>query len=130
MIFKKIFIVIAACFTLSFISIPAFAESSTGDISHGGSDHGGGGSGSDRNETNSSGNDISIPFTFLGHSYNFSIPFPSSFMSIVRDIIFYFLLIKSVYSKFKALPAIIGQVPVIGPSDSQQVAMYNNIYGR
>lgn len=73
---------------------------------------------------------ISFSFTFFGHDYTFNISFLDSFMPIVRDIIFYFLLAKSIFSKFKALPAIIGHVPVVGPSDSQQIAMYNSKYGR
>lgn len=73
---------------------------------------------------------ISFSFTFFGHDYTFNISFLDSFMPIVRDIIFYFLLAKSVFTKFKALPSIIGHVPVIGPSDFQQIAMYNSKYGR
>lgn len=98
-------------------------ESSSGDI------HGGTGGSFDDDKSNKT-DGVSFSFTFLEHDYTFNIPFLNEFMPIVRDIIFYFLLAKSVFTKFKALPAIIGQVPVIGPSDSQQVAMYNIKYGK
>lgn len=105
-------------------------DTSDTDISYGGSEHGGGGAGGNRDDEVSTSDGVSFSFTFFGHDYTFTISFLDSFMPIVRDIIFYFLLAKSVFTKFKALPAIIGQVPVIGPSDSQQVAMYNSRYGR
>lgn len=98
-------------------------ESSSGDI------HGGDGGSFDEDKINKT-DGVSFSFTFLEHDYTFNIPFLNEFMPIVRDIIFYFLLAKSVFTKFKSLPAIIGQVPVIGPSDSQQVAMYNIKYGK
>lgn len=51
------------------------------------------------------------------------------FMPTVRSIISFILVAKFFISKLKALPAIIGQVPVIGPSDSMQVEMYRSKYG-
>ena len=131
MIFKKLFSLIIVFLTVSFLSISVAAESS--DNNFGGSDHGGGGSDGNRLDSYVPFEDsdtVSFSFTFLDHTYTFYIPFPDSFMPIVRDIVFYFLLAKSIFTKWKALPAIIGQVPVIGPSDSQQVAMYNSMYNR
>lgn len=132
MIFKKCFLLLIIVFLVfSFISISVSAE--TSNNSFGGSDYGGGGSEGNRLENYvpfADSDTISFSFTFLNHPYTFHIPFPNTFMPIVRDIVFYFLLAKSIFTKWKSLPAIIGQVPVIGPSDAQQVAMYNSMYNR
>lgn len=64
---------------------------------------------------------ISFPFTFLGHSYVFNIPFSDKFMPVARDIIFYFLLARSLFTKFKALPSLISSVPFIGSTDPAKV---------
>lgn len=114
-------------------SIISYAETSDVDLvalDHGGSDHEVGETGINRYDEINKSDGVSFSFTFLGHDYIFNISFLDSFMPIVRDIIFYFLLAKSVFTKFKALPSIIGHVPVISPSDSQQVAMYNSRYGK
>ena len=107
----------------------SFSGGSTEHESSSGDTHGGTGDSFDDDKSNKT-DGVSFSFTFLEHDYTFNIPFLNEFMPIVRDIIFYFLLAKSVFTKFKALPAIIGQVPFIGPSDSQQVAMYNIKYGK
>ncbi len=52
------------------------------------------------------------------------------FMPTVRSVISFILVAKFFISKYKALPAVIGQVAVIGPSDSAQVEMYRSKYGR
>ena len=64
-------------------------------------------------------------FTFIlfGHEYTFNLSMFDSYMPHVRNVIYYLLLIKSLYSKYKALPGIFGHVPVFGsfdqiPSDS------------
>ena len=112
---------------IPFFSITSYADTSNNDTFYEDSEHGGSGGNIDDEINKSDG--VSFSFTLFEHDYTFNISFLDSFMPIVRDIIFYFLLAKSVFTKFKALPAIIGQVPVIGPSDSQQVAMYNSKYG-
>jgi len=52
------------------------------------------------------------------------------YMPTVRSIISFILFAKFFLSKYKALPGVIGQVPVIGPSDSMQVEMYRSRYGK
>lgn len=73
---------------------------------------------------------VTFPFTFLGQSYNFSIPFSSDFMPVVRDIIYYFLLFKSIFVKFKAIPSLLSSVPFIGPSDQSPNESYKVYYNK
>lgn len=127
---RFIFIISLLFLMIPYFSIVSYAETSDNDTSYGGSEHVGGGAGGNRDDESNTSDGVSFSFTFLGHDYTFNISFLDSVMPTVRDIIFYFLLAKSIFTKFKALPAIIGQVPVIGPSDSQQVAMYNSRYGK
>lgn len=126
-ILKKIILIISLLFLMiPYFSIISYAETSDNDTSYDNSEQ----ESDESNYESNKSEGVSFSFTFLGHEYTFNILFLDSVMPTVRDIIFYFLLAKSIFIKFKALPAIIGQVPVIGPSDSQQVAMYNNRYGR
>lgn len=128
MIFKKLLPLIIVFFTISFLSISVSAE--TSNNSFGGSDHGGGGSDGDRLESYVpfvDSDTVSFSFTFLGHSYTFYIPFYNNFMPIARDIIFYFLLARSLFTKFKSFPSLISSVPFIGSTDPAKVD-YNLSY--
>lgn len=69
-------------------------------------------------------------FSFLGHEYTLSFSYFDDLMPMVRSVIFYFLLIKSLYSKYKAFPGIIGQVPVFGPSDQSPSESYRVYYNK
>lgn len=60
---------------------------------------------------------LNISFTLFNHKYSIDFSMFDSYMPHVRNVIFYFLLIKSLYSKYKALPGIIGQIPVFGSFD-------------
>lgn len=62
-------------------------------------------------------------------SYFQDLSFLDSAVPVFKDIISFFLYAKFFLSKFKALPAVIGSVPSIQPSDAHQVEMYNSRYG-
>lgn len=117
MILKRIFPFVAVIFILSFFPFSAYADDTYNS--------------NDSSDSSSAEIDnscsISFPFTFLGNSYTFNIPFSDNFMPIARDIIFYFLLARSIFTKFKAFPSLISGVPFIGSTDPAKVD-YNLIY--
>ena len=120
MILKKIFLLVAVIFIFLFFPVSAYADNTynSNDSSE---------SVSTEIENSSS---ISFPFTFLGNSYTFNIPFSDNFMPIARDIIFYFLLLKSLFTKFKAIPSLLSSVPFIGPSDQSPNESYRVYYNK
>lgn len=65
---------------------------------------------------------LSFSFSLFGHDYSIDFSMFDSYMPHVRNVIYYLLLIKSLYSKYKALPGIIGQVPVFGSFDQSMSA--------
>lgn len=140
MIIKKFFSFIFIFFIYIFISVPLLAyavddnvvvpvpdhnqnnnETISGDVDDDGNiivDPG-------ENDYNS---DLNISFTLFNHEYSIDFSMFDGYMPHVRNVIFYLLLIKSLYSKYKALPGIIGQIPVFGPSDQSPNETYKVYY--
>lgn len=116
LILKKILPLLAAIFIFFFFPVSVYAYNETDNEI----------SASESAEIYNSSS-ISFPFTFLGNSYVFNIPFSDNFMPIARDIIFYFLLARSLFTKFKAFPSLISGVPFIGSTDPSKVD-YNLSY--
>lgn len=71
-------------------------------------------------------------FEFLGHMYTLDVfGLLDPYIDVVKTIIAFILWFKFIVSKLKAIPAIIGQVPVIGGlPDSAQVTLYNLFYNK